>query len=862
MIKRLTLALSIALAACGVSQAQVQNHALSLQAGSSVDCGAMPQLNGLETYTMQFWFNPSEWKQGAVLFQRGNEFKVALGAPSELVFTIGNGSLTAKSDAMGAGKWAQITFRANGASGLVRVNGQIAGRCTTVTPIESDEAFVIGGNGYVGRIDEVRIWKCILNNDFENYIYNTLNEHMPEYSDLMVYYKMDQNECEHLVDYCAIDKDLDYNNHGILKGGATKVAVTDNDKMPYLINSAYTANERFYDRYIPAEQYRMSNDIINLGIQSMEDGHLKYSTSCDHGTLKGNAKRLESYEGRNTVLSLDGDSYMEVPKSALENPKSYGFETYVYLEEWIDGAYLLRSENNEGTEGLAIYLDHFQSDRVPDSTPVIVIRVNGKCWRYPDHGLTVGAWHHIGISYIGGNSISTVFTVAVDGKKVKDPRTFYHDGSIDGVPLYTNANSVEIGRGFKAKFDQTVIPKSGNSVSDFQSHMKTGLPMVSLTTQVTSIILQNAGAYYDYDDPENPGFDLYSQDNWLKIMKSAFDGYRGAKFYISVKTPAGYNDQTLPALINKASFRENFATDLAKLSEPYDGVELDLEWVYNWTSYGIMAELIREKLPEGKIFRVSTHNVTYKFPTNKMQFVDGFTFQQYGPQKEHFIFSKFKSYCNAFVNYGYPKDKIMTSYSTTTSESNRKSPIKGVKDGFFDDNYVPQLEEESKTFGNDTYWFTGPLQTYERAKFTRENKFMGIFYWDMGNDVYEPADENGHRAMHKYNLARWSTYAINSNVDRYITKVDVAHYGESGLMDMEAATETALSVVLDGTTLHVCVPGKVLDTVTLCNMAGAEVYRAHLTDGSANLSGVGSGIYILTVQAADGTTYTEKFINK
>lgn len=861
MIKRLTIALGIALAACGVAQAQVQNYALSLEPGSSVDCGAMPQLNGLESYTLQFWFNPAEWNQGAVLFQRGNEFKVALGAPSELVFTLGNATVTAKSDEMAADKWAQVTMRGTGSSMRVLVNGNIAGRSTSAPMPDSEGNFIIGGNGYKGRIDEVRIWKCSLNNDFENYMYTTLTEFVPEYSDLLVYYKMDQEQCEHLVDYCAIDKDLDYNNHGILKGGATKVAVTDNLKMPYLINSAYTANERFYDRYIPAEQYRLSNDIINLGIQSFADGHLELSTANDHATLKGDAERLDSYEGRNTVLKLGGNGYMEAPGSAMENTAGYGFESFIYLDEWTDGAYLVKRENADCTQGFAVMLDHFTSSRVPDPVAVIKLRVNGQCWNYPVE-ITTGTWHHIGIAYAGGNTVNTIFNLALDGTSVATPRTYYHDGSTDGTPAWTSDMMVEIGRGLKGKLDQTVIPKSGSNVSEFKSHMNNGLPMVSLTQQVTSTTLQNAGAYYDYDDAENPGFDLYSQDHWLKIMKGAFDGYRGAKFYISVKTPKGYNDSNLNGLISNATWRANFARDLAKLSVPYDGVELDLEWVYNWTSYGLLAQAIREALPEGKLFRVSTHNVTYGFPKDKMQYVDGFTFQQYGPQKTHFIFSTFKNYCNAFVNYGYPRNKIMTSYSTTTSESDKKSPIKGVKDGFFDDDYVPALESESKTFGNETYWFTGPLQTYERAKFTRENNFMGIFYWDMGNDVWEPADANGHRAMHKYNLARWSTYAIAPNVDRFVTKVDVNHYGESGLMDVVAETETALSVVLDGTTLHVCVPGKALETATLCNTAGAEVFRTTLTNGTADLSGLNAGIYILSVKAADGTTYSAKFINK
>lgn len=859
MIKRLTIALGIVFVACSVLQAQVQNYALRLDTDSSVDCGPMPQLSGAATYTLQFWINPDQWTQGAVLLERGTGLKASLGTPGELSFTLGNATLTAKSDLLKAGQWAQVTILCSDSKATVLVDGVPAGSAEGTSLSESNSSFIIGGNGYKGRIDEFRIWKCLLSDQFDYYMFNTLNEWMPQYEDLLVYYKMDQELCENLVDYCAIDKDSDFNNHGVLIGGATKEAVTDNDKMPYLINSAYTANERFYDRVIPAEQYRLSNDIIILGVQSFADGHLELSSANDHATLEGSASQLDNYEGRMGVLSLDGNGWIEAPATALNNSTGYGFESFIYLDEWTDGACLIRRESEDGTQGFSVSLDHFTSDRVPEPTAVLVLRVNGNCWRYPVD-ITTGEWHHLGIGYRGGTSVSDIFNLALDGEQIKAPRTFYHDGGTDGKPVWPEGVNVVIGKNLKAKLDQTVIPRAGANVGEFAQHMRNGMPMVSLTQQVTSTILQNAGAYYEFDDAENPGFDLYSQDNWLRIMKSAFDGYRGYKFYLSVKTPAGYNDSNLNMLISQQSWRENFARDLALFSEPYDGVELDLEWVYNWNFYGRLAEAIREALPEGKLFRVSTHNVTYGFPLDKMDLVDGFTFQQYGPQKEHFIYSKFEQYCRGFVDYGYPRDKIMTSYSTTTSEGDGGTDIRGVKDGFFGPDYEPVLEAESGQYGSDTFWFTGPLQTYARAKYTREQLFKGIFYWDMGNDVWDQNSDGSH-SMSKWNLARWSTYAINSNVDRLVTEVSVNH-ANSGIDAVEALTATSLSVACDGTCLRLCFPGKVLESVALYTVGGSLAFQSSLTDGSADVSAVVPGIYILRATSADAAIHTTKFIKK
>ncbi|MDE6467986.1 MAG: hypothetical protein K2L28_03710 [Muribaculaceae bacterium] len=859
MIKRLTLALGIAACALGAG-AQVQNYALRLEPTSSVDCGAMPQLNGLDTYTIQFWFNPDQWTQGAVLFSRGEGLKASLGAEGVLELTLGNSHVSVPSEALAAQKWSQVTVLASNGSGSVWVDGERAARASSVQLPASSEAFIIGGQGYKGRIDEIRLWKCLLSGEFDYFRNNTLNKWMPQYEDLLVYYKMDQELCKHLVDYCAIDvEDADYNNHGILQGGATKEAVTDNAGLPYILNSAYTANERFFDRYIPAEQYLLSNDIINLGISCHADGHLVYDSPCDHATLEGDARRLEEYEGRNTVLEVNGNGSMVAPVSALDTPKSYGFESFIYLEEWTDGAYLLRRENEEGTLGFAIMLGHFTKPNATEPEKVVVIRVNGQCWRYPIK-LTTGAWHHLGVSYSGGNTTSTVFNLSFDGEAVPNPRTYYHDGSNDGIPQWPADALPVIGSGLKAKFDQTVIHRSGVSNQEFASHMRNGMTMVTLTTPVTASLLTNGGAYYDFDDPENPGFDLYSQDNWLRIMKSAYDGYRGARFYISVRTPAGYHDHNLINLINNAEWRKNFAEDLGRLSVPYDGVELDLEWVYNWSSYGLLAEEIRANLPEGKIFRVSTHNVTFYFPKAKMEYVDAFTFQQYGPQRTHFLYSSFESYCRQFVNYGYPREKIMTSYSTTTSNGSMGAPIMGVKDGFFGEDYVPRKEEESKTFENgETFWFTGPLQTYERAKYTREQGFKGIFYWDMGNDTYD-TNPDGSRTMSKWNLARWSSYAINSNVDRLVTEVEVNHASAGVSTPVAGETETSLGVSCDGSTLHLCVPGTELTGVSVYSTTGALVLDAALSDGCVDVSFISAGCYVVSAKAADGTTYNAKFI--
>ena len=74
------------------------------------------------------------------------------------------------------------------------------------------------GGTYQGRIDEVRIWKDALTPEYD-YLWNTtLNKWAPQWDDLVVYYKFDQYECAHIVDYKAILANTANNHHGVMEG--------------------------------------------------------------------------------------------------------------------------------------------------------------------------------------------------------------------------------------------------------------------------------------------------------------------------------------------------------------------------------------------------------------------------------------------------------------------------------------------------------------------------------------------------------------------------------------------------------------------------------------------------------------------
>lgn len=758
-MKKLNLIIALLFMLAGSSYAQVTNYALKLNSGSKVKGGIVRELQAKNSYTIQFWLNPAHWDKGAVVMRVCDNMYVELGESGMLKLIFDRQEVDIPSADLAEGQWAQVTILSTNGKGEALINHSKVKDFESPSLLAETTELTLGGS-FNGRIDEVRIWKDALTPEYD-YIWNTtLNKWAPQWDDLVVYYKFDQYECAHIVDYKAILANTVNNHHGVIAGNAQREKVTDNPKLPYLFSGAYCSNERFYDRGVSKEQYLLSNDLIILGIRSFPDGHLKYKTPCNHAQAD-NCTYLDEFEGKKGVLQFNGKgSKLTCTKETLTPAISngvastgYTFETWVYIDEWVKGAYLFRKETPDTKKGFSIRLGDVDTHQ-------LIVRCNGNDF-VNQNALKVGQWMYVGITTNQGQESSTAFLFSINGESHwADPTVSTNSTSY--TPLGMDDCVAYIGEGLKGKLDDIAIWNCKFGPADIDKHMKEGSPMPALGTVVAAALMKNCNTYYRFDKKVNVGYDSYSQDSWRDIMTAAYEGYRGWHVRVSVESHKDWQ-----TTIADAAKRKIFAEDLARLSKGYDGVELDLEWEYkDWTNYGLLAEEIRKVLPPDKTFQISNHNVSYKFPVSQMRYVDGFTFQQYGPQKVHFSYSKFEEMAKAFLKYGYVNDKVVLSYATTTSKGylndQPKTPIKGVRNNFLNENFIPNGEVDISEQDGYTYYFCGPLQAYKRAKFCTENNMRGIFYWDMGNDV--PVD-------HKYNMAKWASFGLNANVDPIVTSV-------------------------------------------------------------------------------------------
>lgn len=813
------------------ANAQVDNMCLGLESSAKVNCGAMPELNSLQAYTVQLWLCPDEWTAGSTVMSCGDAIKLSLASAGTIEARLGSTTISISDSQLKAGQWSQLTIVVDAGTATALVDGTQVTTATGDFALPASIGDMTMGGGFKGRIDDVRLWSTALTADHDYYVHTTLNKWVPELDNLVAYYKFDQKQCPDIVDYKAIFSPSDTNHHAQMPQGAKRVSAADNTGLPYLLSGAYTANNRFFDRAVTRDQYLLANDLIVLGINSYTDGHLKYITPCDHATISG-GKWLSEFEGRKGVISLDGNSSITTTADVLKptlnasGTGTYTFETWLFLDEWTEGAYIVRKETEDGQNGFSISL----GDK---DTKQVIVKVNGKKF-VNQKKLETGKWVHFAVTVRAGGTTRLTFMFAFDGTEAWSNRDL-SDGSTDYTPTGNDDCVTVIGEGLHAKLDDTCIWDGNLSIDEIKNYM-TSHPLPAIGKTQTAGVINKAQALYTYDDEENPGWDSYSQDEWLKIMKSAYDGYTGYKIRISVSSHTGWQ-----TTISDASRRKIFAQDLAELSKPYDGVELDLEWMDGTqTALGLLADEIRSALPEGKTFMISCHAYgAYRFPTDKMGNVDGFTFQQYGPQKTFFSYDNFLSSTKAFQNYGFPNKKIYLSYSTTTSKAYDESesaisPITGFRNLMADDTFNPNDESlDGKAYqGSVHYYFMSPDQVYKRSKYVVDNGLQGIFYWDMGNDI---------DVSNAYCIARNSSYALNANVDSLVTSVSINHPTA-----IENVSAQGVSIVYDAQTGTVTASDANVSAISVYNTAGQLLGSARARN--LNAGRLPKGAYIVKAE--------------
>lgn len=841
MNKRISLLCSLLLGASSFLSSQTVNYALeNIDGNGHVSTSAITQLDHMQEMSFQVWINPSIAPSNSKLIEQDN-LSIGFNQDQKLEINI-NGQRAILNYSFAIEEWTQISIcfdRGNIKAFINNIDktNDMSGTLPASLPAVTSESCVLAKD-FNGKIDEIRIWnKSLDQNDL--FWRNTVNKFNNNYDQLIAYWKCDQELCENLVDY-------KFNHHGVLHG-ITRKEVADNKYFKYHIATGYTNLIRFIGRdNIDRNMFLMTNDIILLTGKIQQDGSF-LTEFADNSGLATNVTHLDEFEGRKGIMnfhgqgsqihSADGDLfYMPDSKFARDQVNSGTFQGWIYIDEWVEGAKILSKWKSE-QECIEIKLG-------AEATKDIVVNVNGTLGTLSNK-ISVGKWHFLTVNI---NPIITAITdlrKAFKVIKIGVDFTIYHglkevvlsgnDMTISTVPAIKNTSFV-IGQDFSGKMDEIKIWGS-----DRESFIqKDGKEPYLLNAGDWNNSFLNA--YFKGDDPENIGKDYQSYTYMVEFMRKYYDNHRGMKIRLGLIYPNG--DKWNQVLNQKANV-DRLIQCANEYKKHFDGIDVDLEWhnynVLNPFLHRLINEVIKGS--ENMTFSISQHYYSYTLDKTLLNnpYIDYFTMQIYGPQANTYNWKYYEDAYNAFIGYGYPKDKLLLSYSTLLVDG-REEGYRNLfeKYGYNDDNFDPNLNSWLCGVGYKS--FNGVNQVKRKQEFILDKACRGTMYFDMGNDT---------RVNHFTSLIRAQNEVIASNVDTLITKVDLTPSGIESVLNKKNDKKINITTTADGSYLTIHFADDTKNAKCMIYNNKGVMVKSQIIDGpmaSINWSEIPKGTYLVTIK--------------
>lgn len=449
------------------------------------------------------------------------------------------------------------------------------------------------------------------------------------------------------------------------------------------------------------------NDLIYLTARPYADGDLTFDLPVNDAELTG-VSYMPSYEGRNGVVKFDGAGKMNGGDGLLHSPdgayKKFTFGTYLYITEWVNGAYLFNKVNNNSTI-ISFQLGATEGNlrfTIGNSTRTVV-----------NDNLKPGAWHYVAITYSGGKA-----KLYVDTNNTPTEFT----GSLPAEIPNTRADFF-LGEKFKGYLDETFV--SSLEVGTL------GRNPISFDTNIWNNT--KTLAYWKYDDSAQLGKDSHTWAIRLEQIRAALNGQVGDR-----KLRLGIAGGEWLKMVGNETARTNFANNVKNVLDKYnmDGVDLDFEWAYyasDLTNYSKAIVKLRNVLGKNVFFTVSLHPVSYKITPEAIAAVDFISFQCYGPQAALFSFERFKSDGQTAVKYGIPQNKLVMGvpfYGTTGTAGEQVAYYDLINKGNLTNTSVDEWMYNGKN-----YTLNSQTTIRQKTQYVCENGFGGIMSWDLATDV-------------------------------------------------------------------------------------------------------------------------------
>lgn len=473
------------------------------------------------------------------------------------------------------------------------------------------------------------------------------------------------------------------------------------------VNSSYIRGDFFETNRISGASMGACTDLIYLTARPYANGDITFDLPVNDGKLAGGVSYAASYSGRNGVLKFEGTGTMNGGDGLLHSPdgafKKFTFGTYVYVSEWVAGAYLFKKETN-GTSVISFQLGETVKD--------LKLSIGSSTVTVANTALTVGSWHYVAVTYDAGTAKLYIDT--------NNTAINFTGSALPSEVPNTRADFI-IGENLKGYLDETFV--SSLVVGTL------GRNPISFNSWNNAKTL----AYWKYDDSTKPGKDSHTWAIRLEQIRTALNGQTGER-----KLRLGIAGGEWKKMVGDETARTNFASNVKKILEEYqlDGADLDFEWPSTdkeFENYSKAIVKLRTILGNDVCFTVSLHPVAYKITPEAIRAVDFISYQCYGPQTALFSFERFKSDGAKAVEYGIPQKKLVMGvpfYGTTGMSGEQVAYWNLVNEGF-----ITSTSEDQCTYKGKNYTFNSQETIRKKTQYVGENNFGGIMSWDLATDV-------------------------------------------------------------------------------------------------------------------------------
>ena len=288
--------------------AQIENKCLSFGYNTKgIVLQELPQLNTSNSYSIELWLNIESWKKRSVVFRkktRKSTISLTLGNENEFIVDFGinkNKSTSYTNIELQKNKWIHIAvvYNKETKKQALYINKKLQTNTETTSKnqlkVNTNSSFVIGTNGFQGRIDELRVWNYALavNNIVMN---NTVADFQKAYCNLIAYWKF-EHKSNNIIELIS-------KKESPLSKGVSKEIYTDNTAFNYKIITGYAplTPDGFYTND-DFDYYKRINDLILFFVRPTKNGSLVFRNSDNNGVLN-NVEFIKEFKKQTWCIRL------------------------------------------------------------------------------------------------------------------------------------------------------------------------------------------------------------------------------------------------------------------------------------------------------------------------------------------------------------------------------------------------------------------------------------------------------------------------------------------------------------------------------------------------------------------------------